>query len=199
MWPWGHAAVGYLVYSLGLRTLGRRPTGAPVIVLLLGTQLPDLVDKPLSWFLGIFPQGYSVGHSVFVALPVGLVVLAVFRTHARAAIAFTVGYWSHLVGDIGFGLLTNNPLTFHRVMWPILTLPAYSNDLTGFARIEAYLITFINFFADEGAAAALVLLAVYFGPCVVAFILWIVDGTPGLSLLTRTGHRRGGARSEKRE
>lgn len=199
MWPWGHAAVGYLIYSLGSRLLGRRPDGVSVFVLLLGTQLPDLVDKPLSWFLGVFPQGYSVGHSVFVALPVGLVVLAVFRTYTRATIAFVVGYWSHLAGDIGFGLLTSHPLTFHRVMWPVLTLPAYSDNLTGFARIEAYLISFINFFADEGLVAALVLLAVYFGPCVVAFILWILDGTPGLSLLTRTGHRRDGVRREKRE
>lgn len=199
MWPWGHAAIGYLLYSLGVRSFGRRPEDGPVFVLLIGTQLPDLVDKPLAWFLGVFPQGYSVGHSVFVALPVGLVVLAVFRTHARAAIAFTIGYWSHLAGDIGFGLLTNNPLTFHRVMWPILTLPAYSDELTGFARIGAYLISFINFFADEGLAAALLLVAVYFGPVVLAFSLWILDGTPGLSLLTRTGYRRDDVRSRKRD
>lgn len=187
MWPWGHAAFGYLLYSFGVRLFGRTPQGYPAIVLLIGTQLPDLVDKTLSWGFGLFPQGYSVAHSVFVAVPLGLlvVVVAVWRRRTGYGLAFLVGYWSHVVGDLLFGLLSGNPYTFARVLWPVVTLPPYSTDLSGLARVEAYLISFINFFADEGLIAVLVLLAVYFGPVMLAFVVWLLDGAPGVSELRR--------------
>lgn len=77
MMPWGHAAFGYALYSLGHRAWTRAPpSGKAVLAALFGTQLPDLVDKPLSWGLHLFPQGYSVAHSVFVAIPIGLLVIA---------------------------------------------------------------------------------------------------------------------------
>ena len=49
MWPWEHLAFGYVLYSLGVRTLrGRTPRGPPVLVLAVATQVPDLLDKPLA-------------------------------------------------------------------------------------------------------------------------------------------------------
>ncbi|MFC6964015.1 hypothetical protein ACFQL7_23110 [Halocatena marina] len=54
MWPWSHAAVGYLCYSIGTRLVGRRPTTGPTVAVLFGALLPDLVDKPLSWVFGQF-------------------------------------------------------------------------------------------------------------------------------------------------
>lgn len=187
MWPWGHAAFGYLLYSFGLRLFGRTPTGYPVLVLLIGTQIPDLVDKTLSWVLELFPQGYSVAHSVFVAVPIGMLVIAVavWRRRTSYGLAFLLGYWSHLVGDLLFGLLSSNPYTFARVLWPVVTLPPYSTDLSGLARVQAYVISFLNFFADEGLAAVLVLLAVYFGPVLLAVVLWLLDGAPGATELRR--------------
>ncbi|RRJ30560.1 metal-dependent hydrolase [Halocatena pleomorpha] len=187
MWPWGHAAFGYLLYSFGSRLFGRTPQGYPVIVLLIGTQLPDLVDKTLSWVLELFPQGYSVAHSVFVAVPFGVLVVAcaVWRRRTRYGLAFLLGYWSHIVGDLLFGLFSGNPYTFARVMWPVVTLPPYTTDLSGLARVEAYIISFLNFFADEGVTAVLVLLAVYFGPVMLAFLVWLFDGAPGVSEVRR--------------
>lgn len=187
MWPWGHAAFGYLLYSFGARLFGRTPNGYPVIVLGIATQLPDLVDKTLSWVFELFPQGYSVAHSVFIAVPLGIIVLAlaVWRRRAEYGLAFLVGYWSHVVGDILFGLLSGTPYTFARVLWPVVTLPPYSTDLSGLARVQAYVISFINFFADEGLIAVVVLLAVYFGPVLFAFIVWLVDGAPGVAELRR--------------
>lgn len=187
MWPWGHAAFGYLLYSFGSRLFGRTPQGYPAIVLLFATQIPDLVDKPLSWVFELFPQGYSVAHSMFVAVPLGLLVLAVavWRRRTGYGLAFVVGYWSHIVGDILFGLLTRNPFTFDRVLWPVVTLPPYTTDLSGLARVEAYIISFINFFADEGPTAVLVLLAVYFGPVLLAFVVWLMDGAPGVAELRK--------------
>lgn len=187
MWPWGHAALGYLLYSFGARLSGRTPSGYPVMVLLVATQLPDLIDKPLSWVFELFPQGYSVAHSVLVAAPLGMLVvaLAIWRRRTEYGIAFLVGYWSHLLGDIIFGLLSNNPYTFARVLWPVVTLPSYTTNLTGLARVKAYLISFIHFFADEGLSAAVVLLALYFGPVVLAVFVWLIDGAPGVAELKR--------------
>lgn len=187
MWPWGHAALGYLLYSFGSRLFGRTPNGYPVILLLIGTQLPDVVDKTLSWVFGLFPQGYSIAHSVFIAVPLGILVLvfAVWRHRVEYGVAFLVGYWSHIVGDIVFGLLSGNPFTFARVLWPVVTLPPYTTDLSGLARVQAYVISFLNFFADEGLVPVLFLLGVYFGPVLLAFVIWLVDGAPGLTELRR--------------
>ena len=49
MWPWGHLAAGYPVYTAYTRLhTGDPPADVPALVALLGTQLPDLVDKPLA-------------------------------------------------------------------------------------------------------------------------------------------------------
>lgn len=57
MWPWGHVGAGYLVYTLLRRHTGERPAGAAVLALAVGTQFPDLVDKPLGWTVGLLPGG----------------------------------------------------------------------------------------------------------------------------------------------
>ena len=43
MYPWGHLAVGYLCYSLGVRLCDQRPpAGVAMVPLTIGTQFPDL-------------------------------------------------------------------------------------------------------------------------------------------------------------
>jgi hypothetical protein len=59
MWPWEHLAVGYLLYSVSCVLWGRYPTRIGVAALAFGTQFPDLVDKPLGWWLGVLPSGQS--------------------------------------------------------------------------------------------------------------------------------------------
>lgn len=188
MWPWGHAAFGYLLYSLGSRLFGRRPNGYPAIVLLLATQLPDLVDKPLSWVFEVFPQGYSVGHSVFVAIPlcIAVLALALWRHRVECGVTFIVGYWSHLLGDIAFGLVESNPYAFARVLWPVVTLPPYTSDLGAVVRIREYVSAFIYLLSTEEATAALLAaLLFYFGPFVFAILIWLIDGAPGIAELKR--------------
>lgn len=188
MWPWGHAAFGYLLYSFGSRLFGRRPDGYPAIVLLIATQLPDLVDKSLSWVFELFPQGYSIAHSVFVAVPLGVAVLAlaVWRRRTECGLAFIIGYWSHLFGDIAFGLIEENPYTFARVLWPVVTLPPYSSDLGALARVREYASAFIYLLSTEEASTTLIIaLLFYFGPFFVAFLVWIIDGAPGIAELKR--------------
>lgn len=188
MWPWSHAALGYLLYSFGARLIGRRPNGYPAIVLLFATQLPDLVDKPLSWVFDLFPQGYSIMHSVFVAVPLGVAVLAIaaWRHHTECGIAFILGYWSHLLGDILFALIEGNPLAFERVLWPVVTLPPYGTELTGLERLELYVSAFIELLLSQEATLILIAaLLIYFGPFLFALFVWVVDGAPGVAALRR--------------
>lgn len=78
MWPWEHLAVGYIGYSLSVRLAGRGvPRPRPVVALAVGTQFPDLVDKPLSWTLGVLPSGHSLAHSLFAALPLATLAVTV--------------------------------------------------------------------------------------------------------------------------
>lgn len=181
MWPWGHVAFGYLLYSLGSRLGWRRaPAGREVAALGVAALLPDLVDKPLSWAFGLFPQGYSVAHSVFVAVPLALLValLAVRADRARIGGAFLVGYWSHLVGDVLVAVVLRSQYALARVLWPLVALPAYDTDRGVLERALYYAVNAVEFL---GTTDSLAVLLVYFGPLVAAFLLWLVDGAPGVA------------------
>lgn len=189
MWPWGHAAFGYVLLSLGSRAAGRGPpTGLAAVVLLLATQLPDLVDKTLSWGLGLFPAGYSVAHSVFVAVPLGLLglALALRRGHPDAGVALVVGWWSHLLGDVAMAMISGYETDFERVLWPLVTLPEYAVERGLLERASYYLAAFLRELTTE---QQFTLLAVYFGPFFLAFLLWLVDGAPGVAGLWRRFRR----------
>lgn len=178
MMPWGHAAFGYTLYSLGHRVWTRAPpSGQAVLALLFGTQLPDLVDKPLSWGLHLFPQGYSVAHSVFVAIPVGLLVLGIgiYENRATIGVAFAVGYWSHLVGDIIVAIMEHHVSPLDRVLWPIVTLPPYHHEVSLFDR-AFHIIG--EFFHSLTAEQQLFVLGIYLAPYFLVFVLWLVDGAP---------------------
>jgi hypothetical protein len=127
MFPWTHAAFGYLLFValvgvfivLGYR---QRIARVELLAVVVGTQLPDLVDKPLAWWLGVLPAGRSLAHSLFVAVPLALVVLSVawYRGYPMAGVAFGVGYASHLVGDSYVALYYWRPAEFAFLFWPVL-------------------------------------------------------------------------------
>lgn len=184
MWPWEHAAAGYLLYSLGLRALGRDPPAdGEAIVLLGGTQLPDLVDKPLSWGLGLFPSGYAVAHSAVVAVPVGLLVSAVLvrKGKTRTGVAFVVGYWSHLLGDVLSPLRGGDSPVVDRVLWPLVETTPYETDY-GLRRGLVYLDGFVAQLTTLDTTG--VVLAYLVVPLATA-VLWTLDGTPGPRLVVR--------------
>lgn len=184
MWPWEHAAVGYLVYSLALHALGRDPpSDGGAVLLLFGTQLPDLVDKPLSWGLGVFPTGYALGHSALVAIPVGALVLAagVRAARGRLAVAFVVGYWAHLISDVMNPLRYLAPPAPERVLWPLVSGTPYDRDL-GLGRGVAYLGDFlVSLLSMDPVTLVVVYLLLPAGTA----ILWIRDGAPGVALVAR--------------
>jgi hypothetical protein len=184
MWPWEHAALGYLLYSLSLRALGRnRPSDIAVIALAVATQFPDLVDKPLSWGFGVFPTGYALGHSVFLAVPLGVGLLAwgVRDDRKQVAVAFVVGYWAHLVADVLDPLRYGATPLPGRVLWPVVAQAPYERDL-GFGRGLAYLTEFLT---TLGSMDPFSLVVVYLLLPIGTVAVWLWDGMPGLTPIVR--------------
>lgn len=190
MWPWEHAALGYLVYSLSLRARGRAPPAdIPTVALLFGTQMPDLIDKPLSWGLGVFQTGYALGHSLLFAVPVGVViaVVAVRTGRRRLGAGFVVGYWSHLVGDVMNPLRYGDPLGFDNVLWPFVAREGYDQDL-GLGRGLVYVGDLVDSLLT---ASAVPLLLGYLLLSIGLLALWLADGAPGIGLFGRLWTRLG--------
>jgi hypothetical protein len=132
VFPWGHAAVGYLVYSLAGRSgTAAGPTAAGTVALGVGTQLPDLVDKPLAWHAAILPNGRSLGHSLVVALVVLTLVRWVAASRGRGALgtAFGIGYLTHLAGDALYPALAGRLSALGFLLWPLVPVPP--SDRTG--------------------------------------------------------------------
>jgi hypothetical protein len=180
MWPWEHIAFGYLCYSLSVNLMRRTSPGTKeVFALGFATLLPDLVDKPLSWSFELFPAGYSVAHSIFVAsvLLVIITVLAWWRHRLRYAAAFGVGYASHLVGDIVYPVVMGEGLKPEVVLWPVVQLPAYEQHHGLVGRFLLYFFQYLHML-DEAGWHPLVVFEVIL--LFVVFVLWLYDGMPGL-------------------
>lgn len=195
MWPWGHLAFAYVLYSVLAKAWpGTRVRDSAALVLGFGALLPDLVDKPLAWTFAVFPSGYAVAHSVFVAVPVGLAVAAVAARRGRApvGVAFLVGYWSHLVGDIAFAVALSEPYTISRVLWPLVVLRGGTASIGTLDRIGHYLVEYVALLVRTGDSLALL---AYAGMFVAAFVLWVADGAPVLRAVVRwtVGTARPGA------
>jgi membrane-bound metal-dependent hydrolase YbcI (DUF457 family) len=130
VFPLGHATLGYLLYvPFALLTDRRLPYGLTLGVLLVGTQFPDLVDKPLA-FVGVLPTGRTLAHSLLFAVVLLVVLRSVTRRYGRPnlTIPFAFGYLSHLLGDVVVPLMAGRigELTF--LLWPVLPSPEYGAD-----------------------------------------------------------------------
>jgi hypothetical protein len=187
MWPWEHLAVGYLVVALALRFgWHRSPDAWTAIAVAVGTQFPDLVDKPLAWQFDVLQSGTSVAHSVFVAVPLSIVVVAVAWRLDRTVVgaAFVVGYLLHLPADAAYGVVYGNGLNFDNLLWPLVTGPGA--DYGSFVENFQYYLTKFSGVLDSPRGLAIVVFEVsLLGG---AFLLWLLDGIPGVP---RIGRPRG--------
>jgi hypothetical protein len=174
MWPWAHAALGYFLYVVYLRLRASgTPTGPAVVLLGLGTQLPDLIDKPLAWYLDILPHGRSFGHSLVTGVPLVMlpIVFVLYRRDQRGlAIAFSIGYLSHLLGDSYVSVLRGEFVYLNFLGWPLLSLPEST------AEVEGLLTHLQNIEGSPVFVFGLFLTALTLG-------LWIRHGAPGLLTL----------------
>ncbi|WP_256393215.1 metal-dependent hydrolase [Natronoarchaeum rubrum] len=182
MWPWGHAAVGYLLYAAIAR--GRtdsRPASGAAVWLALGTQAPDLVDKPLAWTAGVLPTGRTLAHALPIVLPflAATYALAGRRGHTEWAFAFGLGYLAHVFADAVPSLAWGDPAYARFLLWPLLSVPPYDETQSFLAHLTGIDLT--GYFT-----AQLVLTAI-------AAAVWWRDGLPGLDVLVAAWQRLGAA------
>lgn len=170
MWPWGHLGFGYLLLSAYNHLVGRRrPGDLEALALVVGTQFPDLIDKPLGWTLGVLPSGRSLAHSIITAAIVVYAVARLARAYGTSGVGrgFAIGYASHLVGD-SYGQVLDGEygeLTF--LLWPALPLPEGAGTET----------SIVAHFRHMEFTPVLL-----FGLLVGSFavLVWIFDGAPGV-------------------
>lgn len=181
MFPPGHLGVAYCCYSLLVRSSGRTPAAAPVFAVVLGSQFPDLVDKPLAWYLGVLPTGRTLAHSLVVLVPVCILVYLVASRYDRSAVgvAFAVGAISHSLVD-ALPALWGSPADARFLLWPLLSVPGYDEDVSTSVTDRLY-----TAYAEPELASAYFLAE--FALLAVAIVLWHRDGRPGLEVLGRLG------------
>ncbi|TMT85760.1 metal-dependent hydrolase [Haloterrigena sp. H1] len=177
MWPWEHLAFAYALYSV-TRNVGFRtsPSARETIAVAVGSQFPDLVDKPLGWTFGFAESGYSIGHSIFVAPAVCLVAYAVAARWGNRALAgaFSLAYLSHPIGDMLSHLFRDGTVDSRIVLWPIASPPA--TDYGGFLdHLILYLARYVYHLLAGGVTPQIVVQSLL-GLAVVA--LWLSDGAP---------------------
>ena len=171
MWPWAHAAVGYLAYRLLGWRVGRPPDPAAVVVLGVTTQLPDLIDKPLGWYLGVLPGGRSLAHSLLFAGLVWAIADSAARRYDRPGLAgvAALGYLSHLAGDSYQAVLTGEFAGLTFLAYPFVPIPEGPPGVGLLYLIRTQQLD--PFFLFGLALTAL------------AVGLWLADGRPGLGVL----------------
>lgn len=171
MWPWGHLAVGYLAFTLAVRTRAeRRPRGGETLVLAVWTQFPDLVDKPLALTLGVLPSGRSLAHSLLVAVPILVLVTAYARRrgYASLGVAAATGYLTHLAGDSLRPVATGEFESLGSLAWPITAL-APSSGPGGHGILDVVLsVSPTPYVAFQVALVG------------IAAAAWVADGSPGV-------------------
>lgn len=188
MWPWEHLAVGYVAFALLARAFGRPVGGVSALAVALGTQFPDLVDKPLAWTFSVLPSGTTLAHSVFVAVPLAATVAYVARRFGRGTLgaAFAVGYLSHLPADVLYGPLTDGgPVSVDSLLWPVVAQTP-SNGEGLFTTVLYYVGEYRSFLATPRAPYYLLFEVTLVG---LAVALWVADGAPGVGLLRRAAAR----------
>jgi hypothetical protein len=184
MWPWDHLAIGYLVVSLWRRGRSRRPPReAEALAVVVGSQFPDLVDKPLGWRTSLLPSGHSMAHSLPVAVPTAIAVYLIARRYDRADVgaAFSLAYLSHLPADVVYPMVLGRSPNFAFLLWPFVEIPTTQTDALA-GRVLELVVEFGAFLRTPRGLTFLLLELTLLG---VALLLWRWDGWPGVAALAR--------------
>lgn len=180
MWPWEHLAVGYVAYSLYVRGRdGESPTTREALAVAVGSQLPDLADKPLAWTVDLVATGYAVGHSIFVAPFVCLAAYALARKteERRLTAAFSIPYLSHLGSDVVYPLALGREIEPRAVLWPAASPPPDAR-VVGRGFLEHVLLYLGRYLEQLAAGEPTPYLLFQAGLGLAVIALWLVDGAP---------------------
>ena len=189
MLPWGHLAVGYLLYTVLARVRWRRPPrDSATVALALGTQLPDLVDKPLNWWFGVF-DGRGAAHSLLVITAFCALAVAASRRYGGTDTVgpFALGLYTHPVADAWQALLTGQFEDATFLVWPLLGVPTYPKDSIS-DHTTAWLAE-LRLFSTAPVEALTTPFGVQVGLFTVLVIVWVLDGVPGVRTPVRVLRR----------
>lgn len=180
MWPWEHAIVGYLAYSMFCHAVYREsPNGLEAFTVVFASVLPDLIDKPLAWEYSVFESGYALGHSIFFVVPFAITVglLARRAGRSRAGIAFGLGYLLHLPSDVFDTAARNGTARVGLMLWPVETVDGESHR----GEFTAYFLRLFDGYRTELVSGDLsTYLWLQLGLALFAFVVWLYDGAPVL-------------------
>ena len=177
MWPWGHLAVAYLCYTVYTNyRLNEQPAAVPVVLLGFGALFPDLVDKPLAWYLGVLPTGRTLAHSLLVLVPLSIGVILLARRYDRSeyGVAFAIGAISHALVDAA-PVLWDPTASADFLLWPLVSVDTYESGAPTVLELLQGSLT------DPYFLSEFVLLAI-------TLVVWRHHGYPGIEVIT------GGAR-----
>jgi len=180
MWPWGHLAVAYLLSTGYARARFDQPlAGSSVFFLAVGSQLPDLIDKPFAWYLGVLPTGRSVAHSLLFVIPLGVAVflLAARFDRRQNGAVFGIGLLSHPLAD-ALPAFWSPEATANFLLWPVVPVTAYEGTAPGILEL------FRSTASEPFFVVELLLVAA-------AALSWHRDGYPGVGTLVRASERLG--------
>ncbi|MWV40285.1 metal-dependent hydrolase [Natrialba sp. INN-245] len=193
MWPWEHAIAGYLAYSLFSRAYYRRaPTGLEAFTVVFASLLPDLIDKPLAWEFGVFESGYALGHSVFFAVPLSILVGLLAKRIGRpsAGVAFGLGYLLHLPSDALYHSIGGEGVRTEVMLWPVDPIES-PGEPVGF--VGEFTRLFGTYQEALLAGELTTYMWVQLGLAGFVFLLWLADGAPVLRECLGFGRRTLGA------
>ncbi|MDR5674376.1 Membrane-bound metal-dependent hydrolase YbcI, DUF457 family [Halalkaliarchaeum sp. AArc-CO] len=168
MWPWGHVAVAYLCYSIAVRIRANElPDHGPVLMVVVGSLFPDIVDKPLAWYLGVLPTGRTLAHSLLVLIPLSYLGYRVANRFERPeyGIAFAIGALSHSIVD-ALPVLWDAEAEANFLLWPLLAVEPYEEGAPSVLRL------LLDSLSSPYFLSEFVLLGI-------AAVLWRRDGYPG--------------------
>jgi hypothetical protein len=154
-----------------LLSTDRKPQAAPVLLLAVGTQFPDLIDKPLADVVDVLPSGRSLGHSLVFTLVLflGVYILAQRYDGIPEAIAFGIGHLIHVLVDAMPDIVAGQWARLRFLGWPLIPAYQYTADVEGRV-ITEYL--FVQLTSPPHFELVLFVLAVS---------VWVSDGMPGLA------------------
>lgn len=179
MFPWEHVIVGYLAYSLFCHLVFRgSPSAHESFLVVFGSLLPDLIDKPLAWQFGVFEGGYAIAHSVFFAVPITILVGILTRRSGagRVGLAFVIGYLLHLPGDLIYPYVERGEFAVEKLLWPIEQAGGtYSGGLIG-----GFMENFLPYLAEVLSLELSIYSSFKLGLMGCAFLLWLYDWMPVL-------------------
>jgi membrane-bound metal-dependent hydrolase YbcI (DUF457 family) len=122
MLPVEHFIVALLpILAYGLLRDRSLPSTRLLAVVFLGSQFPDLVDKPLAHQFGLIPSGRVFMHSLPFAIPV-LTAIGYYswKTGRKRLSSGFVAYLSHLLADNYLPLLDPVPTVSPDLLWPFV-------------------------------------------------------------------------------